>query len=68
MPDVWRHGLGDPASTLLALTRGVAGVLRPGGYLFLGAAETVADLDDLYERVPCGRSTCYRTRSPEGES
>ncbi len=39
----------------------VARVLRPGGYLFLGASETTLGIDDSYERVPVGHTTsCYR--------
>lgn len=56
----------DPAMRTTVLRR-VATVLRPGGYLFLGAAETVHGLDDLYERVPLGRSVCYRTAGPQKE-
>jgi len=36
-------------------------LLRPGGYLFLGGAETTLNLDDAYERVTLERATCYRT-------
>lgn len=36
-------------------------LLRPGGYLFLGGAETTLNLDDAYERVVLERATCYRT-------
>ena len=35
-------------------------VLRPGGSLFLGACETTFGIDDRYERVPVGRTSCYR--------
>ena len=35
-------------------------ILRPDGYLFLGAAETTYGLDNSYERVQVGRSICYR--------
>ena len=38
----------------------VSEVLRPDGYLFLGAAETTYGLDNSYERVQVGRSICYR--------
>jgi chemotaxis protein methyltransferase CheR len=37
-------------------------VLRPDGYLFLGAAETTLNLDDTYERVLFDKATCYRLR------
>jgi chemotaxis protein methyltransferase CheR len=35
-------------------------LLRPGGYLFLGGAETTLNLDDAFERIVCQRSTYYR--------
>lgn len=35
-------------------------VMRPDGYLFLGGAETTINLDDAFERVSLGKSTCYR--------
>jgi chemotaxis protein methyltransferase CheR len=35
-------------------------VLRPGGCLFLGSAETTLNLDDAYERVPFQKSFYYR--------
>ena len=37
-------------------------VLRPGGVLFLGAAETTLNLDDTYERVPFQKSFYYRPK------
>ena len=37
-------------------------VLKPDGYLFLGAAETTFNIDDSYERVQLERATCYRVR------
>jgi chemotaxis protein methyltransferase CheR len=37
-------------------------VLKPDGYLFLGAAETTLNLDDSYERVLFDKATCYRLR------
>ena len=38
-------------------------VLRPGGYLLLGGAETTFNLDDAFERVPLEKTTCYRHRA-----
>ena len=37
-------------------------ILRPDGYLFLGAAETTMNLDDGFERVQIGNSGCYRLK------
>jgi chemotaxis protein methyltransferase CheR len=41
----------------------VARLLRPDGWLFLGAAETTIGIDDNYERVAAGRTSAYRIRS-----
>ncbi len=38
----------------------VARVLRPGGYLFLGSAETTFGLDTRYERLEVAGAVCYR--------
>jgi chemotaxis protein methyltransferase CheR len=38
-------------------------VLRPGGYLQLGAAETTVGIDAAFERVPVGRTAIYRAPS-----
>ncbi|MEV6629846.1 protein-glutamate O-methyltransferase CheR [Actinoplanes sp. NPDC051470] len=43
--------------------RNVARLLRPDGWLFLGAAETTIGIDDNYERVAAGRTSAYRIRS-----
>lgn len=40
--------------------RRVRQVLRPGGYLFLGAAETTIGIDDSWERVSHGKGSVYR--------
>ncbi len=37
-------------------------VLRPGGFLFLGGAETTLGVDDSFERVPFANASCYRLR------
>lgn len=36
--------------------------LLPNRYLFLGAAETTLNLDDSFERVPVGKTVCYRLK------
>jgi len=46
--------------TKAAVLDRVSRVLRPGGYLFLGSAETTYGIDASYERVQLGRATCYR--------
>lgn len=38
-------------------------VLRPGGWLQLGAAETTVGIDAAFERVPVGRTAIYRASS-----
>jgi chemotaxis protein methyltransferase CheR len=37
-------------------------LLRPDGYLFLGAAETTLNLDDSFERMDFKQSGCYRIK------
>lgn len=37
-------------------------VMRPDGWLFLGAAETTLGVDDTWERVVLGRGSAYRPR------
>jgi chemotaxis protein methyltransferase CheR len=39
----------------------VGTILRPDGYLFLGAAETTMDVDDRFKRVNYAQAGCYRT-------
>jgi chemotaxis protein methyltransferase CheR len=40
----------------------VADRMRPGGYLFLGGAETTINLEDRFERMPFDRAGCYRLK------
>jgi chemotaxis protein methyltransferase CheR len=47
-------------STKQAILRRVREVMRPDGWLFLGAAETTLGVDDSWERVVIGRSSAYR--------
>lgn len=49
----------DPP-TKREVLRKVRQVMRPDGWLFLGAAETTLGVDDTWERVPCGRGSAYR--------
>jgi chemotaxis protein methyltransferase CheR len=50
-------------ATKKAVLHNVARLLRPDGWLFLGAAETTIGIDDNYERVAAGRTSAYRVRS-----
>lgn len=43
-------------------------VLRPGGWLQLGAAETTLGIDSSFERVPVGRTAIYRAPSADRQS
>ena len=46
--------------TKRAILRRVRELMRPDGWLFLGAAETTIGVDDHWERVVVGRSSAYR--------
>ncbi len=37
-------------------------LLRPGGWLLLGGAETTFNVDDAFERVAFDKTTCYRLK------
>lgn len=50
-------------ATKRTVLRNVARLLRPDGWLFLGAAETTIGIDDNYERVAAGRTSAYRLKS-----
>jgi chemotaxis protein methyltransferase CheR len=47
-------------STKQSILRRVRELMRPDGWLFLGAAETTLGVDDSWERVVIGRSSAYR--------
>lgn len=49
------------AATKRSVLQRVQHVLRPGGYLILGAAETTIGIDDTWERVSVGRASIYRS-------
>ncbi|HEY3436517.1 MAG TPA: protein-glutamate O-methyltransferase CheR [Actinotalea sp.] len=49
----------DLAAKREALAR-VRRVLKPGGYLLLGAAETTIGVDEAWDRVPVGGGSIYR--------
>jgi chemotaxis protein methyltransferase CheR len=51
-------------ATKRSVLRNVSRLLRPDGWLFLGAAETTIGIDEQYERVAAGRSSAYRLRTP----
>jgi chemotaxis protein methyltransferase CheR len=38
-------------------------LLKPGGFLFLGSAETTLGIDEGFEPVPADRAACYRLRA-----
>lgn len=40
----------------------IKNLLKPDGYLFLGAAETTLNLDESFERMNYKQSGCYRVR------
>ena len=46
--------------TKQSILRGVRALMRPDGWLFLGAAETTLGVDDSWERVVVGRTSAYR--------
>jgi chemotaxis protein methyltransferase CheR len=48
--------------TKLSILAGIRRVLRPGGWLFLGSAESTLGLDDGFERVTEGKAVVYRNR------
>jgi len=50
-------------ATKRTVLQNVAKLLRPDGWLFLGAAETTIGIDDNYERVAAGRTSAYRVRN-----
>jgi chemotaxis protein methyltransferase CheR len=50
-------------ATKRTVLQNAAKLLRPDGWLFLGAAETTIGIDDNYERVAAGRTSAYRVRS-----
>jgi len=49
-------------ATKKSVLRNVSRLLRPDGWLFLGAAETTLGVDDNWERVVLGRGSAYRPR------
>lgn len=50
------------AETKKKILANVRSILRPGGRLFLGGAETTINLDDSFERVQYDKATIYRLR------
>jgi chemotaxis protein methyltransferase CheR len=49
-------------ATKQGILRRVRLLMRPDGWLFLGAAETTLGVDDNWERVVLGRGSAYRPR------
>ena len=52
--------------TKLAVLGRIARVMRPGGYIFLGAAETTYGIDDSFERMEAGKTIFYRLTRRNG--
>jgi chemotaxis protein methyltransferase CheR len=52
------------SETKIAVMKRVANAMRRGGYLFLGSAESTRGIDNRFERVPAGKSGCYRLKGP----
>jgi chemotaxis protein methyltransferase CheR len=48
-------------STKRSILQRVRGVMRPGGYLVLGGAETTLGIDERWERVAMGRTSVHRS-------
>lgn len=46
--------------TKRAILQKIKKVMRPAGYLFLGAAETTVNIDDTWERVQSEKASYYR--------
>ncbi|WP_210395774.1 CheR family methyltransferase [Motiliproteus sediminis] len=46
----------------LEILRKIHAQLKPGGYLFLGASESLGHLNDLYEMVHCSPGIIYRAK------
>jgi chemotaxis protein methyltransferase CheR len=55
----------DPTMKKIILGK-IRQILKPDGYLFLGAAETTLNLDDAFQRMDIKQSGCYRLR--EGQA
>jgi chemotaxis protein methyltransferase CheR len=49
--------------TKRSVLRSVGKLMRPDGWLFLGAAETTIGIDDSFDRVAAGRTSAYRLRA-----
>jgi chemotaxis protein methyltransferase CheR len=47
-------------ATKIKILNQILTVLNPGGYLFLGGAETTMNLQGSFERVPIGTTVAYR--------
>jgi chemotaxis protein methyltransferase CheR len=43
-----------------------ARVMAPHGYLLLGTAETTLNITDVFDRVVCGKTSCYRPKARGG--
>jgi chemotaxis protein methyltransferase CheR len=48
-----------------AILKKIRQLLRPDGYLFLGSSEMTMNIDDKFERVALGRTSCYRVAAEQ---
>lgn len=46
------------------IIRRMAGILNPGGYLFLGASEAITQYSDAFDMVRCNPGVVYRKKKP----
>jgi chemotaxis protein methyltransferase CheR len=53
------------AETRRGVLHRIRSAMRPGGWLFLGAAETTLGIDDDWDRVVVGRTSVHRARDPQ---
>lgn len=51
-------------ATKRAILERIRRVLRPDGFLVLGAAESTLGVDDAWDRIPVARGSVYRPASP----
>ncbi|GAA2695844.1 MULTISPECIES: protein-glutamate O-methyltransferase CheR [Actinosynnema] len=50
------------------ILRRMRALMRPGGWLLLGSAETTMGIDSAFQRVPVGRTAVYRLAGGESDA